>query len=657
MVVVVVLLPANVFAWQETAPPILRVGGPAAAGESTPVPRVLSPQSAQPISPDAAQRSEPATVLIEDNSPPKASVRIVPQRRAATTAEPAETSAKPSTNEPTVEAALLKGVQPGVTTMAQVRAQWGEPERNDRYSQHIEHRYKMEPFQQVVVAFQQNVVTTIVVNLQSPLKPDMVTAQLELDDLEPAFVYDPTGKLLGQVFPERGVMFSYQPGAREPLVAQIVLEGIQPQPFALRAESRLGTHWTQGLKDAEQAVTLDPKFARGHWLKAQLLTVSGKSEEALQAAEEAVRLEGSNAEYRLTRARLYHTRGESAHAVSEAKAALAQAASPLVKARALCFLADLAPVGSVRDYAAAVKLRQESMAQIEPLLASSSTNGNLMAAAREVMLEAQLGTAHDIAWGPWNSKSEVVPQWLGEAQELAKEDKPSPVVARDRQLRVARAALAALAGMQGEVDPTAWVETLEAATPATVAATNDPLRRGQLHWEFSLASYNAMQIYHARGEGLRALRASTKAEESLAQCNQLRGANAEHNYLLGRVYFRTGAVHAVLKRSHAQAISWYNRALPLMQEVPKEILDAGKHGEALVSMGVSFWEVGQRDKALELTSQGLTHMQTAVGQGTMEEVSLTVPYSNLAQMHRRMGDAQTAGKFAQMASRSQGSIK
>lgn len=651
------LLAVPALGWQSPAGRVVQAGGLPDAEADDAAPRVLSPQGAQPISRDAAQRSEPATVVIEDSSPPAStpagsSVRMTTPAAGAKPG-PRSTATTLKTSEPTVESARLKGMQPGVSSMEQLRASWGEPQRVDRFPQHVEHRYQLEPFKQVIVAFQGETVFSIVVQLQAPLAADMVRTQLGLNDLEPALVYDQAGKLLGQVFPERGVLFSFEPGAKELQVTQIVLEGIHPQPFAIRAESRLATHWTQGLKDAEQALRLDPRFARAHWLNAQLLAAAGRSEEALTAAEEAVKLDGANAEYRLTRARLYHAQGDSSRAASETKDAIEQAAAPLAKARGLCLLADLATAR--RDYQAAVQHRQEALEMLEPQLAKG--RGAPAAAARDVFLDAHLGTAHDIAWGPWNSKPEVVPKWLEEAGKIAEEDKPSPATACERKLRIARAALGALAGMQGEIDPTSWIDTLESATQDALAATDDPLRRGQLHWELGLSSYNAMQIYHARGDGQRALRSSAKGVESLAQSAALRGQTPDHVSLLGRIYFRTGAVHAVIKSSHSQAITWYDRALPLLKQAPTATGDAGRQGEALVSMAVSYWEVGQRSKALELTTQGLTQMQSAVGQGLLEETALSVPYGNLAQMHRRLGDTQAAGKFAQLASRSQGSLK
>ena len=62
-----------------------------------------------------------------------------------------------------------------------------------------------------------------------------------------------------------------------------------------------------------------------------------------------------------------------------------------------------------------------------------------------------------------------------------------------------------------------------------------------------------------------------------------------------------------------------------------------RHGEAFVGMGVSYWEAGQREKAVALTQKGVGWMEQAAKQGTLDRSALAVPYSNLAAMHRKLG--------------------
>ena len=92
--------------------------------------------------------------------------------------------------------------------------------------------------------------------------------------------------------------------------------------------------------------------------------------------------------------------------------------------------------------------------------------------------------------------------------------------------------------------------------------------------------------------------------------------------------------------NHAAAVVWFEKAVPLLgKSPPTEILgDLGGLGETFVSMGVSYWETGNRDKGLALTQHGADLMEAAVKRGTLSKASLAVAYSNLAVMHRQLGE-------------------
>ena len=68
-------------------------------------------------------------------------------------------------------------------------------------------------------------------------------------------------------------------------------------------------------------------------------------------------------------------------------------------------------------------------------------------------------------------------------------------------------------------------------------------------------------------------------------------------------------------------------------------------------MGVSHWEIGNKDKAIELTKRGLKSVQAAVSEGTSTSASLAIAYSNLATMHRQIGKDAEAKKFASLAAK------
>ena len=66
---------------------------------------------------------------------------------------------------------------------------------------------------------------------------------------------------------------------------------------------------------------------------------------------------------------------------------------------------------------------------------------------------------------------------------------------------------------------------------------------------------------------------------------------------------------------------------------------------------LSYWQIGQREKAVELTEKGIRWMEQAVRQGSLDRSTLSVPYENLAAMHRKLGNDEKAERLQQLAGR------
>ena len=128
---------------------------------------------------------------------------------------------------------------------------------------------------------------------------------------------------------------------------------------------------------------------------------------------------------------------------------------------------------------------------------------------------------------------------------------------------------------------------------------------------------------------------------------------AHRKYLEGYLYFLVGSIHAVQQTDHDEAMVWFDRARPLLQNPSptSPLVHTGVHGELLVSMGVTYWEQGRQDLALQLTDSGREWIQLSVDAGIAEEHNLSVPHGNLATMHNSMGNQQESVKHAQLASR------
>jgi len=554
-----------------------------------------------------------------------------------------------------IEAASFKGVTPGVTTMEEVEKTWGAPKEISKQQNAVMQLYAVEPFDRVEVSYFDKQVASVVIRFERAFPANSVAQQLELTNVRPVLVSNELGEILGQVYPERGVLFAFEP-SKEPgkvsmRVGQIILEPISAEPFVLRAETNLDSQYQSSLQDLKQALKLQPANARAHWLRARVLLAVGEYEKAQAASGEAVRLEPGNALYRVTRAQILGLVGRLAEATQEAQKAVdTSQRRPHVKARALCLLGDLAASGPRPDHKKAIQFHMQAVKEADAL--TGNRHPAIRLAAKEVLVDAHLGAAHDVAWGTWKEKEVAVSRWLTQADAFAEELIENEGRSEELRFRVSTRALAAYVGVRGKLDPSKWADAAIRTGKRLIADPEDPLRKARFQWDLGMALYDALQTYQMRNEHNTALKYGEWAIEYLEQGEQEK-RSATTSYLLGRLYFRLGAIHAIRDNNHRAAITWFDKALPLLQEpAPNEAFaDPGRHGETFVSMGVSYWEAGQRDKAVRVTERGLKLMQQALKQGTLDESALAVPCSNLASMHRQLGRREKAEQFERMATR------
>jgi len=554
------------------------------------------------------------------------------------------------------ETASFNGITPGVSSLNELQDAWGPPKEVANRNAQLMHLYSIEPFERVEVSFVKDRVSAIVIRLDRAFPADLVAEKLELSDIQPVLVSDELGHVLGESFPERGVLFAFEPsetaGTASMNVVQIILEPVSPEAFVLRAETHMDSRPNRSIHDLEQAIELDPENARAHWLRARLLAVGGDSQAALDACAEAIRRSPEDAQYRLTRAQILGQLERFDEAIVEAEQALATSTTrPHVKAQVVCLLGDLLSSQPEPDYHRAIQYHMEAVKTADPL--AVSRHPAVRIAAKEVLIDAHLGAGHDIAWGPWEGKDKAVPRWLDQAATVAKDLTDAEGLSVEPQFRVATRALAALVGMRGKLEPDRWAEEALRVGQQLVAATPGSPQQDQLRWDLGMALYDAVQICQMRGDHEKALTYGKRAIAYLEPEAASEQASLADTYLLGRLYFRMGAIHAVGKQDHAAAIYWFEKAIPVFQQSADHLAQTefGRLGETYVSMGVSFWESEQQDRAVRLTQRGVELMEQAVQGGAMERSALEIPYTNLATMARHLGKSDEADQYLLEAKR------
>ena len=601
----------------------------------------------------------------------KSDLQPAPSDKAADTASPDAAAAKPAGDEKTqakldpvpdaqpagpvaLEATSFHGVTPGVSTVEEMAKVWGAPKEIHKQGKTSLQLYAVEPFHRVEASCAGGKVTSIVIRFDKGFPANVVAQQLELAKIQPVLVSNELGEILGEAYPERGVLFSFEPsvsaGKTSMKVTHIILEAISAEPFVLRAETNLDTRPDFSLRDLDQAVQLQPGNARAHWLRGRVLASFGEYDKAAVAIAAATRLAPQDAHYRATGAQVLAQAGLLKDAAIEAEKAIELSGQlPHVKARALCLLGDIAASGARPDYGRAMKYHMQAVELADPLAANR--HPAIRIAAKEVLLDAHLGAAHDIAWGIWREKDKAVEVWLGKASAFADDLINNEAGSPEFRFRVGTHALTACVGLRGKLDPAPWSGLALDSGKALIAAANNPARQARLQWDLGMALYDTLQLCQMRGEQDEALKHGETAAEYLEKGSQP-PLSADNAYLLGRLYFRLGAIHAIRDKNHRLAVAWFDKALPLLEKpLPAQTADPGQYGESFVSMGVSYWETAQREKAIELTTHGVTLIEQAVGQGLTAKSALNVPYGNLAKMHRELGENDKANHFDQMATK------
>jgi tetratricopeptide (TPR) repeat protein len=631
---------------------------PADSAEATPATEptpASGPQSTAPQKPNLPAKLEPPAQAKPVRGGPgpasrgsRRSRRVAKSDSGAAPGTPAERVSPAASLSP----AAFNGVKPGETKESELLAAWGKPVETRQAEAQTQYSFRIKPFSKVEATVSAELVSSIAIHLGTAIEPAVIARQLDLDLESAATVLDDTGVPLGLAFPERGVLFSYAPKPGQPRVLLVMLDPIDAQPFLVRAEGRLRPMPAAALADLEMALELDPTYAHAWWVKARVLLDLGRSAAALEAATEALRLQPAAPQYRLTAAAAHAAVGEHAAAVADADSVLAvDKLEPLVRGEALKLRGDLAATGPARNPQQALSFHTQAIKLVDPL--GLDERPAVRRGAKELLFKLHLAVAADVAWGHWRDKPKVVPKWLERAAAFAEDLEQVETVELPLRLEMARGALAAAAGVQGRLNVVRWLSRGQEEAEQLIAKTSDPARQAELRWQLALLLYDALQVEHARGNVAEADKYGAQVIASLGAIETPWRPDGS-DYLLGRTYFRLGAVHAVHKNEHEEAVTWYEQARPLLEKPAAglPLADHAPRGEDFVSMGVSYWEAHQRKLAVELTKQGIELfelLQAGAEEQLVEPKSLSVPYANLAAMLEALGQREESQRFAELA--------
>ena len=566
-----------------------------------------------------------------------------------------------------IEVASFHGITPGLSNRINVLRSWGDPRSDD--TQASELTYRFDDLRAVNVHFDGNKVDSIVVKLAKAMPASKLVRKLKLQQLRSVTLIDEDGDPIELVYPERGVVLRYAVAEQglaiasdEPIeddtagfdagprIGSILIESIQAEPFLLRAEADSQYHFTNAIADLEAALRIDRNLAAASSLLSEIQSKIGKAVTAERYAAESVELEPRNTAYRLQLAKCLRQLARYDRAVEEVQQVLETTnLAPLVRAQALNEMGLLASLGSQKVARRAMPLHSKAIEIADSLTVGQDAVVRL--AAKQLLVEAHLAVAVEISIGDWQQKDESVPQWIERASALAE-----AMIDEDRaylplRLQVAVSSLAAAANLEKPINPLLWIEEAEKTVAEINGGVTDSLTADQFDWQLGLVYFHGSQIEHRRSKPNSAIKLGELAEQQLAELAKDRDEMPDTAYLLGRLYFQIGAVHAVHFEDHDRACQWYDQAVErLLSPVPVTTMAAPQqHGDALVSMGVSYWSQDERAKAIEVTEAGVELIEQAVESGLLEADMLIVSYSNLAAMHEAQGEEEPAALYQRLA--------
>ena len=549
------------------------------------------------------------------------------------------------------EPLTFNGVTVGQTSFSEVKQLWGKPAKIIEINGMEKLLYAVEGVRQIGVladgvdALDENIIaSSIEIHVKETKSPTEYAKSLGIEANEPVEVLDSEGSPLGLVYPESGVLFGY--GDSREKVRTISIEPIRAEAFVMRAEDKSDLDYTQDLADLDTAISMNESDAHAHWLRAELLAKVGDSDAAFESARQAVLLDDLP-EYRLTKARLEAEIGSQAKSKREIQAIVEDgSASPIVLARTHYELGNRLATGPDASFEKAMESHLEAIDVAAP--ERKSDDYKIRRIAKRVLVDSHIAVAQDIALGNYQRKTEVVPKWLVRASELAenyidKEGGDSSV-----RLDIFRATLGIYSILPGNFDASVAAEDALTEGRRLIGISTDESYQRTIQRKLIETLYYAAKVEQRRGRTETAKGFTDKAIALLAQQEDADRSSFD-DYVAGQIYFLAGSINAIGESDHKTACEYYAKAYKIFEKNDiTSIVKRSNFGEQYVSMGISHWESGDKEFGIEITEKGAKLMEEAVQDGTLPLVSLSVPYGNLATMHKELGNKKDVKHYTEM---------
>ncbi|MCL2622358.1 MAG: hypothetical protein FWD31_01725 [Planctomycetaceae bacterium] len=571
-------------------------------------------------------------------------------------------------NVAAMKSAMFNGMQPDVTTEREVIENMGQPDLVTPLDAATKtFIYSLGDLGRIEINIRQSKVESLVWLLPEPYPSEQIRREgleSELRGIRPIHIPDAEGYILGMIFPEKGVIFSFvksdEPGVPSLLVNQIAIEPLTSWPFQLRGERYLTISNIKAKWDLRLAVELDPNSHRARWLLAKAFLADGQLAEAQRECKFAIQLNSDQPQYHITLAEIIGTAGYTKEARQYLESLLQYCNSiPQHKGHAECLLGDFyRDDNDFQDLLTASKHYETAIETVTPLL--NSTNPTLRQHARLVLVKTYLSMAQCISLSNWQSKEENLPQWLDGAESLAMKLVMEDNVTHECLLDVAVGAVNVYLNCPELNGLEKWIDKLQSITDEIVSQLDDEFSIRKIENQFATALYDIQQIYESRRNYQQTLQYAKRAIQYFER-HANDGNDIVNIYRLANLYYQIGTLEASGqtsrppvpqdKKTHARAAGWYAKAIPLFQQIETSL---GKYeqpvlGQMYINIGTSYWEVGEKSYAVQITEYGVGKLENAVDNELVDVKVLATPYTNLSQMYEAIGRSDEAESYYLLA--------
>lgn len=719
---------------------------------STELPLVLPELRESEIQPpvDAETvKTEQKVVSEHENPPAENTVQAsVPKKDLSETPDVKEE--RSLLKEVPVETASFNGITPGVTNFKEVKKILGEPFKSEEMTldpvqpgeqafKIMSYQFNQEGFKSVGVQILDDIVLSLTVNPEKVLSARTLARTLKIDNIQSVYLQDESGNIMGEIFPEIGVSFAYEPQDKKassvaiPVenVIQVLFQEVSAEPFILRAQTYADMP-EKGLQDIEKALKIMPGHEGALKMRAELemklankssspspedksekiagmalntdiqdnsvsqnspevpepmqyptssemvkaTTAPLPSETVIQKKMQEEKEATLSVEEILARAEILARQKNCPQALGWVEHAERTAETTLEKARIQALKGDILMITDNPSAEDALKCHTEAI-KLASRVIMEQNEVNVSPEyilALDLMVDAYLGAGADIAYGNWSNKDVAVREWLQRAEHTVKQlcevQGEDSLKSMEKAYRVALRCVAITVLVGEKMNPRPMVNTLLSTSHKILAHVQSRQEYQRICQETAQTLEDAAILCQKRADFVMAVKYLERAilmMETVIQAEK-EPSNAEI-FIMGRLYCRVGMIYTLVAREasaagvaqakplssgvlagktitqgHAEAVLWYDKAIPLLMRSisSKNLENQLLIGEIVISMSVSYWEMDQYQRTVDLLRAGIFCLEKSVERRQALADVLIIPYGNLIKVLDYLGEKNQA---------------